>query len=209
MTSRGPSPGSAIVQKSPHFRELVQNKKRSFVPSFTFGIPKKFEKEHKSTSRNGSVASMLDSRPSSSSNAAVNLSKGQQKNKAGGGGFASRMRNLVTNRNRNVTSTKVTNGKVDGSTCDISVASSSNIAKGFRRRRKRAQESQSFEMKERLGISHSDAARSVSEPSLAAQHSASNNRSRVDAFVREASSNTSLTSSSVTANSRTNKRGER
>lgn len=138
----------------------------------------------------------------------VNFSKSQQNNKTGGGGFATRMRNLVTNRNKSVTSTKVINAKVD-STCDISVGSASDMSKGFRRRRKKAQENQSFELNDGLGTSHSDAAKGISEPSLAAQYTASNNRSRVDAFVREASSIASLTSSSVTASSKASKKGGR
>ena len=188
---------------------MVQNKKRSFVSSFRFGSTKNSGKDHKTTSRNGSVVSLSDSRPSSSSNTTVNFSKSQQTNKTGGGGFASRMRNLVSNRNKNVTSTKVTKAKVDSTCGDIKVPSASNMAKGFRRRRQKAQESQSFELNDGLGISLSDAAKSISEPSLAAQYPASNNRSRVEAFVREASSIASHTSSSATGSSKASRKGGR
>ena len=189
---------------------MVQNKKRSFVPSFRFA--KRSGKDAKPvSSRAGSVVSLSDSRPSSSSNTFVNYNKAQQQiNKTGGNqGFASRMKNLVTNRNKNVTSTKVINTKIDNSNGELTVTSAPKMAKGFRKSRKKAHESQSFDMNDGVGISRSDAAKSISEPSLAAQFSASNHRSRGDAFMREASSVASLTSSSVTTGSKNNKKSGR
>ena len=81
------------------------------------------------------------------------------------------------------------------------------MAKGFRKGRKKAHESHSFDSNDSVGISRSDAAKSVSEPSLAAQFSASNNRTRTDAFMREASSVASISSSS--AGSKNNKKSGR
>ena len=50
-----------------------------------------------------------------------------------------------------------------------------------------------------------DISKSISEPALAAPFSAATRNSRVDAFVREASSITSLTSSSANGSSKKNK----
>lgn len=172
-------------------------------------MPRRYGKDSKTSSRNGSVVSFSDNRPSSSSNTFINNNKESHKNtKTGGLGFASRMKSLVTNRSKTVTSTKVTNTKIESSS-ELSVTSAPRTTKGFRKSRKKAHESQSFDMNDEVGISKSDAAKSVSEPSLAAQYSASNNRSRGDAFVREASSVASLTSSSATAGSKTSKKGGR
>ena len=119
------------------------------------------------------------------------------------------MKNLVTNRNKNVASTKV-NTKVDSSG-DLNITSVPKITKKFQKSRQKAHEnrSNSSESNEGLGISHADAAKSVSEPSLAAQFSVSKQRNRGDAFVREASSITSLTSSSATQNNKTGRKGSR
>ena len=170
---------------------------------------RRYGKDAKPASRNGSVVSLSDNRPSSSSNTFINYNKAaNQNNKTGGVGFASRMKSLVTNRSKNVTSTKVINTKVENSS-ELSVTSAPRVTKGFRKSRKKAHESQSFDMNDGVGISHTDAAKSASEPSLAAQFSASNHRNRGDAFVREASSVASLTSSSTTAGSKTNKKSGR
>ena len=199
-TVRGASsPRTKKTQKAQTLNEenVVQNKKRGFVPAFRFAMSKRSGKDVKpNSSRNGSVVSMSDNRPSSSSNTFVNHNKSQQNKKADGKiGFASRVRSLVTNRSKNTTSTKVLSTKIDSSS-ELSVTSVPKIVKGFQKNRKKAHESQSFES-DGLGISNSDSAKSTSEPALAAQFSASTHKKRGDAFVREASSIASLTSSSA------------
>ena len=210
VSTRGSSsPKVTKSQKTTTFADdLIQSKKRFSVPSFRF--PKRSGKDAKPiSSRAGSVVSLSDSRPSSSSNTFVNYKKSQQQiSKPGANqGFASRMKNLVTNRNKNVTSTKVINTKIDGSNSELTVTSAPKMTKGFRKGRKKAHESQSFDSNDGIGITRSDAAKSISEPSLAAQFSASNNRTRTDAFMREASSVASISSSS--AGSKNNKKNGR
>ena len=210
---------------------VATKKKSSFAPLFRFGHFNKntSTKSFHNQSRNGSVASAGDSRPSSSSNTIhINYSREQQKSKTGtgGGGFASRVKNLVTNRNKNsdvVSFTKVINTTTNKSathgnnnSMNSITTSAAAMAKGFRKRRKKAQSQNEKHPQNNDGLSTTELAKSISEPALSAHSSAvashriHNGRgNNGDAFMRDAASIASLTSSSATGSSRGSKKGAR